>query len=122
MYDFIQKMFYFWSWTNDILHDRILKYIEKLKYMDENFQDYSWIQDFEADFPQVSLKMLNLGGHNAPSLIYFQSVYGQLTIILNLKLWIFSGHTARFNIEVSKVKEFGNFELSHMEIYIYLYL
>ena len=28
--------------------------------MGENFQDYSWIQDFEADFPQkVSLKMLN---------------------------------------------------------------
>ena len=26
----------------------------------ESFQDYSWIQDFEADFPQkVSLKMLN---------------------------------------------------------------
>ena len=28
--------------------------------MDESFQDYSWIQDFEADFPQkISLKMLN---------------------------------------------------------------
>ena len=28
--------------------------------MGESFQDYSWIQDFEADFPQeVSLKMLN---------------------------------------------------------------
>ena len=28
--------------------------------MDESFQDYSWIQDFEADFQQkVSLKMLN---------------------------------------------------------------
>ena len=31
-----------------------------LEYMGESFQDYSWIQDFEADFPQkVSLKMLN---------------------------------------------------------------
>ena len=28
--------------------------------MGESFQDYSWIQDFEADFPQkVRLKMLN---------------------------------------------------------------
>ena len=28
--------------------------------MGESFQDYSWIKDFEADFPQkVSLKMLN---------------------------------------------------------------
>ena len=28
--------------------------------MGESFQDYSWIQDIEADFPQkVSLKMLN---------------------------------------------------------------
>ena len=28
--------------------------------MGESFEDYSWIQDFEADFPQkVSLKMLN---------------------------------------------------------------
>ena len=29
-------------------------------FMDEYFQDYSWIQDFEADFPwKVNLKMLN---------------------------------------------------------------
>ena len=29
-------------------------------HMGESFQDYSWIQGFEADFPQkVSLKMLN---------------------------------------------------------------
>ena len=29
-------------------------------YMSVSFQDYSWIQDFEADFPQkVRLKMLN---------------------------------------------------------------
>ena len=28
--------------------------------MGEIFQDYSWIQDFEADFPQkISLKILN---------------------------------------------------------------
>ena len=29
-------------------------------YMGESFQDYSWIQDFEDDFPQkVILEMLN---------------------------------------------------------------
>ena len=29
------------------------------KSMGESFQDYSWIQDFDADFPlKVSLKML----------------------------------------------------------------
>ena len=34
--------------------------------MGESFQDYSWIQDFEADFPQkVNLKMLNYGDHNS---------------------------------------------------------
>ena len=42
--------------------------------MGESFQDYSWIQDFEADFPQkVSLKSwireIIIG-----SLIYIQSV------------------------------------------------
>ena len=32
----------------------------QVNYMGESFQDYSWIQDIEADFPQkVSLKMLN---------------------------------------------------------------
>ena len=36
-------------------HHHLLYFI-----MGESFQDYSWIQDFEADFPQkVSLKMLN---------------------------------------------------------------
>ena len=38
------------------------KFIYKAGYdtMGESFQDYSRIQDFEADFPQkVSLKMLN---------------------------------------------------------------
>ena len=34
--------------------------------MGENFQDYSWIQDFDADFPyKVSLKMLNSAGNNS---------------------------------------------------------
>ena len=34
--------------------------------MGESLQDYSWIQDFEADFPQkVSLKMLNSAGNSS---------------------------------------------------------
>ena len=33
---------------------------------------------------------------------------------LNLKSGIFSGHTASFKIRVSKVQDFGNFELSLM--------
>ena len=33
---------------------------------------------------------------------------------LILKLWIFSGHTASFKIEILKVQDFGNFELSPM--------
>ena len=42
--------------------------------MGESFQDYSWIHDFEADFPQkFSLKMLNKGDRNSFS-VYFQSV------------------------------------------------
>ena len=42
-----------------------LIYIEIIAYdMGESFQDYSWIQDFEADFPAVIIA----------SLAYFQSV------------------------------------------------
>ena len=34
--------------------------------MGESFQDYSWIQDFEADFPKkISLKILNSEGYNS---------------------------------------------------------
>ena len=33
-------------------------------YMGESFQDYSWIQDFEDDFPQKAiLKILNSGDY-----------------------------------------------------------
>ena len=76
--------------------------------MGERCQDYSWIQDFEADFPQkVSLKCW-IREFIIASLIYFQSVH------LNFKLWIFSGHTASFKTGVSKVQDFGNFELPPM--------
>ena len=36
-----------------------------LTHMGESFQDYSWIQDFEADFQKVGLKMLNSAGNNS---------------------------------------------------------
>ena len=39
--------------------------------MGEHFQDYSWIQDFKADFLQkVSLKMLNKADFNSFSDLY----------------------------------------------------
>ena len=39
--------------------------------MGESFQDYSEIQDFEADFPsKVSLKLLNQGDYNVFSDLY----------------------------------------------------
>ena len=53
--------------------------------MDESFQDYSLIQDFEADFPQrVGLKMLNLGDDNSFSVLF--SICLKRIDHLNLKL------------------------------------
>ena len=81
--------------------------------MGESFQDNSRIQDFEDDFPQgVILKMLNKGDYISFSDLF--SVCLRTIDHLILKLWIFSGHTASFRIEISKVKGFGNFELSPM--------
>ena len=45
------------------------------------------------------------------------SVCLRTTDHLNLKLWIFSGLTASFKIEIGKVQDFGNFELSHTKPY-----
>ena len=43
-----------------LLCDVFLVPLKHVVYMGESFQDYSWIQDFEDDFPQkVILKMLN---------------------------------------------------------------
>ena len=39
---------------------------------------------------------------------------------LILKLWIFSGHTVSFKIEISKVQDFGNIELSPIQNVILL--
>ena len=80
-------------------------------YKSESFQDYSWIQDFEDDFPQkVNLKMLNEGDYISLSDLF--TICLRAIDHLILKLWIFSGHTASFKIEVKKVQDFGNFQLS----------
>ena len=40
--------------------------LELYKYICESFQDYSWIQDFDADFLwKVNLKILNSAGNNS---------------------------------------------------------
>ena len=64
-------------------------------YVGESFQDYSWIQDFDADFPQkVSLKMLNQEDYiNSFSDLF--SVCQKTIQHLNWKLWIFSGRKFR---------------------------
>ena len=49
-------------------------YTKSDNHMGESFQDYSWIQDFEADFPKkVSLKC-RIREIVIAFLIYFQSV------------------------------------------------
>ena len=59
------------------------------------FQDYSRIQDFEANFPQkVSLKMLNLANYNSPSALY--SVYLKTIDHLKMKLLKLKRLTASF--------------------------
>ena len=56
--------------------------------MGERFQDYSWLQDFEADFPKkVTLKILNKADSN--SFFDLFSVYLKTIDHLNLKLLIF---------------------------------
>ena len=91
----------------------IRKGSDRQVHMGESFQDYSWTQDFEADFPQeVSLKILNYGDHN--SFFDLFSVCLRTIDHLNLTLWIFSGHTASSKYGVLKVQDYGNVEISPM--------
>ena len=72
----------------------------------ENFQDCSWIQDFEAHFSQkVSLKILNM----ADSDLF--SVYLKMIDCLNLKLSIFIGilQVLRCDIQKFRILEILNF-------------
>ena len=73
--------------------------------MGESFQDYSWIQDFEADFPGKSASKSWI------QQIIIGSVCLKTTDHLNFKLWIFSGNIASFKIRVLKFQGFRNFEL-----------
>ena len=65
------------------------------KYMGESFQNYSRIQDFEADFPQkVSLKMMNKADFNSFSDLL--SVHLWAIDHLNLKLLTLCRHRFEF--------------------------
>ena len=88
--------------------------------MGESYQDYSWIQNFEADFPQkVSLKMLNKADFNSFSGFFLVNL--QAIDHLNLKFWIFSRHTASFMIWVSKGSGFWKFwTFTHANLYLLL--
>ena len=70
-------------------------------HMGESFQDYSWIQDFEADFLwRVSLKMPNLTDYNSISHLF--SVSLKTIDQLNWKLLIFCKNNASFEIWILK--------------------
>ena len=73
------------------------------------------IPEFRMTFQKVILKMLNQGDCISFSDLF--SVCLKTIDPLSLKLWIFSRHTASFKIEISKVQDFGNFELSPMGIH-----
>ena len=78
--------------------------------MGERFQDYSWIQDFEADFPKkVSLEILNEADSN--SFFDLFSVYLKTIDHLNLKLLIFVGilQVLRFDLKSSGFQKFWTF-------------
>ena len=54
--------------------------------MGESIQDYSWIQDFEADFPKkVSLKMLNPTDY-----VSFSDLVSVIEIYLTIYFGIFN--------------------------------
>ena len=85
--------------------------------MGESFQDYSWIQDFEADFPlKVSLKILN----QADFYGFFDliSVYLKTIDHLNLKLLIFVGilKVLRFDFQKFRIWKFWIF--THVNTYV----
>ena len=67
--------------------------------MGENFQGYSWIQDFEADFPQkVSLKMLNYTDY-----ISFSDLFSVYLKELTWNCWCFIGILQVLKFECLKV-------------------
>ena len=78
-----------------------------------SFKYYSWIQDFEVDFPQkVSLEMLNKIDLNSFSDLF--SVLLWAIDHLNLKLLTLFRHKASFKIWILKGQDFWNYELSSM--------
>ena len=65
--------------------------------MGESFQDYSWIHDFEADFPSSFFDLF---------LVYLKTIDH-----LNLKLWIFVGilQVLGFDFKKFRILEILNF-------------
>ena len=82
--------------------------------MGESFKDYSCIQNFEDDFPPQESHPQNAELRRLISFSDLFLVCLRTIDHLILKLWIFSGYTASFTIEISKVQDFGNSELSPM--------
>ena len=79
----------------------------------ESFQDYSWIQDFEADFLwKVSLKIMNSVDYDRISDLF--SVKIKTINIQTCNCDYFEGILQVFKIWVFKVQDFGNYELSPM--------
>ena len=74
----------------------------------ESFQDYSQIQNFEADFPpqKVSLKILNLEDYYNKSFSDILSVYRKVIVHFNLKVYPFCWHAASFKVRTSEVQAF----------------
>ena len=79
--------------------------------MGESFQDYSWIHDFDADFPQkVSPKIVNYSDSNGH--FGFTSVDLKTIDHLNLKWFIFFGklQVLRFDFQKFRILEMLNFD------------
>ena len=109
---FFCSFFFFWGGGGDLLRNDRKKWKTR-KNMGESFQDQSWIQDFEADFPyKVSLKMLNLEDYNSISNLL--SLSHKTIDLLNWKFLVVYRHNASFEIWISKVQDFQNFEISPM--------
>ena len=85
--------------------------------MGENFQDCSWIQDFEADFLwKVSLKILNFADFYGILGVF--SVYLKTIDSVNFKLLIFIGilQVLRYDFQKFRILEILNFHPCNVTI------
>ena len=75
---------------------------------------YAWVKVFRI-IPEF--RILRLTFHRKSASKWWIRVCLRTIDHLNLKLWIFSGHTASFKIGVSKVQDFRNYEFSPMHMH-----